>query len=150
MSNSLQPHEPRTAAHQAWLSFAIYQSLLKFMSIKSMMLSNHLILCYPLLFLQSFPSSGSFWRSQFFASGDYGIGASTSVIPINIQDWFLLGLIGLISFQSKGLSRVFSNTTVQKHQFFSVQLSLWFNSHPYLTTGKTIALTRQLPRWLSW
>ena len=97
----------------------------------------------PFSCLQSFPSSGSFWRSQFFASGDYGIGASTSVIPINIQDWFLLGLIGLISFQSKGLSRVFSNTTVQKHQFFSVQLSLWFNSHPYLTTGKTIALTRQ-------
>ena len=62
---------------------------------------------------------------------------------MNIQDWFPLGWTGWISLQSKGLSRVFSNTTVQKHQFFSVQLSSQSNSHPYMTTGKTIALTRQ-------
>ena len=71
--------------------------------------------------LQSFPSSGSLPMSQFFTSGSQSIGvsASASVLPMNIQDWFPLGLIGLISLQSKGLSRVFSNTTVQKHQFFS-------------------------------
>ena len=81
--------------------------------------------------LQSFPASGSFPVSQFFASGDQnlGVSASASVLPKNIQDWFPLGWIGWISFQSKGLSRVFSNTTVQKHQFFGIQLSLWSNSH---------------------
>ena len=77
--------------------------------------------------LQSFPTSGSFPISQFFVSGGQSIGvsASASVLPMNIQDWFPLGWTGLISLQSKGLSRVFSNTTVQKHQFFSAQLSLW-------------------------
>ena len=79
--------------------------------------------------LQSFPASGSFPVSQFSASGGQSIRASASVLPMNIQDWFPLGLTGLISLQSKGLSRVFSNTTVQKHQFFSAQLSLWSNSH---------------------
>jgi len=81
--------------------------------------------------LQSFPASGSFQMSQFFASGGQSIGASTSasVIPVNIWDWFPLGWTGWISLLSKGLSRVFSNTTVQKHQFFSVQLSFWSNSH---------------------
>ena len=81
--------------------------------------------------LQSFPASGSFSMSQFFASGGQSIGvsASTSVLPMNIQDWFPLGLTDLISLQSKGLSRVFSNTTVQKHQIFSTQSSLWSNSH---------------------
>ena len=76
--------------------------------------------------LQSFPASGSFPVSQFLPSGGQSIGASASpsVLPMNIQDWFPLGLIGLISLQSKGLLRVFSNTTVQKHQFFSTQLSL--------------------------
>ena len=75
---------------------------------------------------QSFPASGSFQMSQFFASGDQSIGVSAlaSVLPINIQDWFPLGWTGWISLQSKGLSRVFSNTTVQKHQFFGTQLSL--------------------------
>ena len=75
---------------------------------------------------QSFPASGSFKMSPFFTSGGQSIGvsASTSVLPINIQDWFPLGLTGWISLQSKGLSRIFSNTTVQKHQFFSAQLSL--------------------------
>ena len=75
---------------------------------------------------QSFPASGSFPVSQFFASGGQSIGASASasVLPMNIQDWFSLGWTGWIFLQSKGLSRVFSNTTVQKHQFFSAQLSL--------------------------
>ena len=75
--------------------------------------------------LQSFPVSGSFWMSWLFASGGQSIGASpsASVFPMNIQDWFPLGSTGWISLQSKGLSRVFSNTTVQKHQFFSAQPS---------------------------
>ena len=83
--------------------------------------------------LQSFPGSGYFLASQPFASGGQSIeaSASTSVLPMNIQDWFPLGLTGLISLQSKGLSRVFTNTTVQKHQFFSTQLSLWSKSHVY-------------------
>ena len=74
--------------------------------------------------LQSFPASGSFPITQFFPSDSQSIGvsASASIFPMNIQDWFLLGLTGLISLQSKGLSRVFSNTTVQKHQFFGTQL----------------------------
>ena len=76
--------------------------------------------------LQSFPASGSFQMSQFFASGGQSIGvsASASVLPMNIQNWFPLGWTGWISLQSEGLSRIFSNTTVQKHQFFSTQLSL--------------------------
>ena len=80
--------------------------------------------------LQSFPASGSFPKNQFFESGgqNIGVSASASVLPMNIQGSFPLGLTGLISFQSKGLSRVFSNTTVQK-QFFAAQLSLWSNSH---------------------
>ena len=75
---------------------------------------------------QSFPASGSFQMSQLFASGGHrtGVSASTSVLPMNIQDWSPLGWSGWISLQSKGLSRVFSNTTVQKHQFFCAQLSL--------------------------
>ena len=81
--------------------------------------------------LQPFPASGSFEMSQFFASGGQSIrtSASASVIPMNIQDWSPLGWTGWISLQSKGLSRVFSNTTVQKYQFFSAQLYLWSNSH---------------------
>ena len=81
--------------------------------------------------LQSFPASGSFPMSQLFASGGQSIGASAlaSVLPMNIQGWFPLELTGLISLQSKGLSRVFSSTTIQKHQFFSIQPSLWFNFH---------------------
>ena len=81
--------------------------------------------------LQSFPASGSFQISQFFASGSQSIRVSAlaSVLPMNIQDWFPLGWTGWISLQSKGLSRVFSNTTVQKHQFFGTQLSLLSNSH---------------------
>ena len=79
--------------------------------------------------LQSFQASESFPMSQFFSSGGQSIGASASVLPMNIQDWFPLGLTGLISLQSKGLSRVFSNTRVQKHQFFGSQLSLKASSH---------------------
>ena len=81
--------------------------------------------------LQSFPASGSLQMSQFFASGgrSIGVSASASVLPMNIQNWFPLGGTGWISLQSKGLSRVFSNTTVQKHQFFGTQLSSQFNSH---------------------
>ena len=73
--------------------------------------------------LQSFPASGSLQMSQFLATGGQSIVASASVLPMKIQDWFLLGWTGWISFQSKGLSRVFSNTTFQNHQFFSTQLS---------------------------
>ena len=81
--------------------------------------------------LQYFPASGSFPMSQFFTSGSQSIGVSTSasVLSVNIQDWFPLGLTSLISLQSKGLSRVFCNTTFQKHQFFGTQLSLWSSSH---------------------
>ena len=78
---------------------------------------------------QSFSASGSFPVSQFFTSGDQSIEASASVLPMTIPDWFPLERTGLISLQSKGLSRVFSNTTVQKHQFFSDQLSSQSNSH---------------------
>ena len=93
--------------------------------------------------LQSFPASGSFPMSRLFTAGNQSTGASAlaSVLPMNIQDCFPLGWTGWISLQSKGLSRVFFNTTVQKHQFFSAQPSLWSNSHPYMTTRKTIALT---------
>ena len=81
--------------------------------------------------LQSFPASGSFPMSQFFTSGSQSIGVSVSasVLPMNFQGWFPVGLTGWISLLSKGLSRVFSNTTVQKHQFFSAQLSSQANSH---------------------
>ena len=80
---------------------------------------------------QSFPASASFQMSQFSASGGQSIGVSTlaSVLPMNIQDWFPLGLTGWISLLSKGLLRVFSNTTFCKHQFFGAQLSLWSNFH---------------------
>ena len=83
--------------------------------------------------LQSFLASGSFPVGQLFTSDGQSIGASASasVLPMNIQGWFPLGLAGLISLQSKGLSRVFSNTTVQKHQLFGIQLSLWSNSHSH-------------------
>ena len=118
---------PMNCAHQASLSITNSQSLPKLKSIESVMPSNHLILCHLLLLpLQSFPASGSFLMNQFFTSGGQSIGVSVSasVLPVNIQGWFSLGLTSLMSLQSKGLSRVFSNTTVQRHQFFSAQLSL--------------------------
>ena len=116
---------PWTAVRQASLSITNFQSLLKLMSMR----------CHPSISssvvpfsscLQSFPASGSFQMSQFFTSGGQitGVSASASVLPVNIQDWFPLGWTGLISLQSKGLSRVFSNTTVQKHRCFGTQFSL--------------------------
>ena len=94
--------------------------------------------------LQSFPASGSSEMSQLFISSGQSIGvsASTSVLPMNTQDWSPLGWTGWISMKSKGLSRVFSNTTVQKHQFFGAVFFIVQLSHPYMITGKTIALTR--------
>ena len=142
MSDSLQPHKPQHARPPCpsptpgvhpnpypsswWCHPTISSSVVPFSS------------C-----LQSFPASGSFPMSQLFTSGGQSIGvsASTSVLPINTQDWSPLGWTGWISLQSKGLLRVFSNTTVQKHQFFGAQ----FLYSPTLTSihGKTIALTRR-------
>ena len=133
------------AAHQASLSFTNSWSLLKLMSIESPMPSNHLILCHPLLLLPSiFPSIRFFFtmRSLFPAGGRSSeASASASILTMNIQGWFPLGLTGLIFFLSKGLLRIFSNTTAWKHllqcsAFFTVQLS-----HLYTITGKTTALT---------
>ena len=94
--------------------------------------------------LQAYPASGSFPISQLLTSGGQSIGvsASASIVPMNIQDWFPLGLIGWISLQSKGLSRVFSNTIVQKSILYCSAFFMGQLSHPYMTTGKTIALTR--------
>ena len=123
---------PWTAAHQASLSTTNSRSLLTLMFTESVIPCNHLILCHPLLLLPSiFPSIRVFSMNQFFASGGQRIrvSASASVIPMNIQDRFPLGLTGLISLLSEGLSRVFSNTTIWKHKFFNTQHSLWSNSH---------------------
>ena len=124
---------PWTAAYQASLSFTISSSLLKFTSIESGMLSNHLNFCHPLLFcLQSSLVSGSFPVSLLFTSGVQSIGAQSAsaiILPMNMQGWFPLGLTGLISLQSEGLSSVFSSTTGPKHRFFGSQTSLWSNSH---------------------
>ena len=130
VSNSLRPHGLQHArppslspapgvhpTHVHWVSDTIQPSLSSVAPFSS---------C-----LQSFPASGSFPMSQFFASGGQSIGpsASASVLPMNIQDWFPLELIGLISLWSKGLSRVLSSTTIQKHLFGGAQFSLWPNSH---------------------
>ena len=123
---------PWTTACQASLSITSSGSLPKLVSIELVMSFNDLILCsHPLLLPSIFPSIRVFSNDQLFASGGQCFGASTSasVLPVNIQDWFHLGLTGLISLQSKRFSRVFSNTTVWKHQFFGPQLSLWSNSH---------------------
>ena len=123
-------YDPWTAARQASL-YTISQSLFKLMSIESVMPSNHLILCHPFLLLPSvFPSIKVFSNeSVLHISGQsIGVSASASVIPMNIQNWS--PLTGWIFLQSKGLSRVFSNT-IQKHQFFSTQLSLVQLSHPH-------------------
>jgi len=127
---------PWTAARQASLVSPVHHPLLEFAQTHVQWVSDwhptisssvvHFSSC-----LQSFPASGSFPMSQFFASGGQSIGASASVIPMNIQDWFPLGWTGWISLQARGFSRVFSNTIVQKNQFFSAQLSLWFNSHTH-------------------
>ena len=119
---------PWIAVHQVSLTVTNSQSLLKLMSIESVMPYNHLILCHPLLLLPSiFPSIRVFFNESVGQS--IGVSASASVLPMNIQDRFPLGWTDSISLLFKGLSRVFSNTTVQKHQFFGTQLSLWSNSH---------------------
>ena len=118
---------PWTAACQAPLSFTILWNLLRFVSLESVMPSNHLILCQPLHLLPSvLPSIRAFLMSLLFTSGGQSVGASASasVLPMNIQDWLSLGLTGLMSFLSKGLSRVFSSTTLWKHRFFVSQPSL--------------------------
>ena len=118
VSDSLQPHGLQHTRPPCPSSTHVHRSVMP---------SNHLILCFPLLLLPSiFPSIRSFPMSQFFASGGQSIGvsASASVLPMNIQDWFPWGWTGWISLQSMGLSRVFPKTTVQKHQFFGFQLSL--------------------------
>ena len=118
---------PWTAAHQVSLSITNSWSFLKLMSIVSVMPSKHLILCRPFLLPSSiFPSIRVFSSESVLWSGGQSIGvsASTSVLPMNIKDWFPLWLTGLISLQSKRFSRVFSNTTVRKHEFFGAQLSL--------------------------
>ena len=130
---------PWTATCHASLSITNSRCLLKLMSIKSIMSSNHLILCCPHLLLPSiFPSIVVSSNESVLCVTwpNIRVSALSSVPPMNIQGCFPLGLTGLSSLQSKGLSRVFSNTTVQKHQFFGVQLS-----HPYVTTGKIIVFT---------
>jgi len=116
---------PWTAAHQASLSFTISWSLLRFMSLQSVMLSDRLILCHSLLLLPSiFPSIRVFSNESALHI------RCLSISPINeYYGWFPLGLPGLISLQSNGLSRVFSSTIIQSHQFFGDQPSLWSSSH---------------------
>ena len=124
MSNSATPW---IAPCQASLSFTVFPTLLKLMSIESGMFSNHLILCRPFSSCpESFPASRSFPKSRLFASGGQSIGASVSVIPINIQGWFPLGLTGLISVLCEGLSRVSSNTTksVLSDNYFASRVPL--------------------------
>ena len=119
---------PWTVAHQASLSFTNSLSLLK-LHVHRSTISFSVVPFSSCL--QSFPASGPFPMSRVFASGGQSIGASASasVLPMSIWGWFPLGLTGLISLLSKGLSRVFSSTTVRKCQFFVAQPSLWFNSH---------------------
>ena len=116
---------PWTASRQVSLSFAISWSLLKFMFTEPVMLSNHVILCCPFLLLPSiFPSIRVFSNELLFTSGCQNIGAlaSASVLPMNIQSWFPLGWTCLMSLQAKGLSRVFSNTTIWKHHYLALSL----------------------------
>ena len=121
-----------TAVHRASLSITNSWSLLKLMSIESVMRSNHLILCRPLLLLPSILPSIRVFSNELALHTrwpKYWSLSFRSVFPMNIQGLFPLGLTGLISLLSKGFSRVFSNTTVQKHQFFGTRLSLWSNSY---------------------
>ena len=121
---------PWIAARQASLSVINFRSSLRLMSIKSVMPSSHLIFCHP----QSLPASESFLMSQLFAwdGQSTGVSALASFLPKNTQDWSPLEWTGWISLQSKGISKVFSNATVQKHQFFSTQLSLESSSHIHI------------------
>ena len=140
---------PWIAAHQASLSISISWSSLKLTSIESEMPSSHLILCRPLLLLLPIPPSIRVFsnESTLFTWGGQstGVSALASVLPKKSQGWSPLEWTGWISLQPKGLSGVFSNTTVQKHQFFGAQISFFTVqlSHPYITIGKTIAWTRR-------
>ena len=117
---------------------SVFQYLPEFAQIHVHWLSDAIILCLHFFCLQSFPALGSFLMSWLFTSccKSIGVSASASVLSMNIPGWFILGLTGWISLLSKWLSWVFSSTTVQKHQFFGAQPSLWINSHLYMTTGK--------------
>ena len=121
---------PWTVAHQASLSFTISWNLLRLMSIESVMPSNNLTLCHPLLLL---PSIRVFFNESTLCIRwqRYWASASASVLPMNIQGWFPLGLTSLTSLLSKGLSRVFSNTTIQNHQFLGAQPSTLTSVHHY-------------------
>ena len=124
--------DPMDCSMPGFPSFTLSWSLLKLMSIESVMPSNHPILYWPLSSCyQAFSASGSFPRNWFFTSGGQSIVASdsASVLPMNIQGWFPLGLTGLVSLLSEGLSRVFPYTTGWRHQFFDAQLSLYSSSH---------------------
>ena len=133
---------PWTVACQASLSFSISWSLLKLMFIESMMPSNHLIRFSSCL--QPFPASESFLMTWLFESGGQSIGASSSasVRQINIQGWFTLGLTGFVSLQLRRFSRVFSNTMFKSINSAPLTFCMAQLSHPYMTTGTTIALTR--------
>ena len=131
---------PWTAEHQASLSLNISQSLLKLLSFESVMLSNHLILCCPLLLLPSILTSIRVFSNESALHIRWPKYWNFSISPSNIQGWFLLGLTGLISLLSKGLSRVISSTTIQMHPFFGPQPSLWSKFH--IHNWKTIDLTR--------
>ena len=124
----IRPPHP-SASPRSWLK--LIRSLLKLMSVNSVMPSNYLILCHPILPLSIFPSIKVFSSQSILHIREprFGGSASGAVLPMNIQDSFPLGLSDLISLQSIGLWWVFSNTTVQKHQFFGAQLSSQSNSH---------------------
>ena len=129
MSSSLQPHGLQ---HARLLCLSPTPGLAQTHIHSLVVPTNHLILCHPLLLLPSiFPSIRVFSNESAppVRWPKIGASASGSVLSMNIQDWFPLGLTGWISLQSEGLSRVFSNTTVEKHQFFGTQLSLWSNFH---------------------
>ena len=130
MSNSLRPH--RLQHTRLPLSFIISQSLLKFMSIESVMPSKYLVLGCPLILLPSIFFSIRVFSNELalhIRCQSIGTSASASVLPMNIQDWFPIGLTGLVSLQSKGLSKVSSSTTVQQYQFVGAQPSLWSKSY---------------------
>ena len=122
---------PWIAACQASLSITNSRSLLKLVNCPLSRWCHPTISSSVIPFSSHLQSLGSFERSQFFTPGGHStrVAGSASILPMNIQDWFPLGWTGWISLRSKGLSRVFSNTTVQKHQFFGAQLSLHYNSH---------------------
>ena len=137
--NCVQFCDPRDCSMPSFPVLCYSQSLLKFMSIESVMVSNHLILCLPLLLFPSiFPSIRVFSSELFFPSVGQSIGALAlaSVLPMNIRGWFPWGLTGLISLQCKRLSSLFQHHSLKASVFFMVQLSHLYG--PYLTTGKTI------------